>query len=338
MTHNIQISDFYRREIGRTGLYATAMALGCYSMSNAYGQRSDTESLSVIRHAIAQGINLIDTADFYGWGHNEQLVGRALQGGLRNQVLLSTKFGYVRAQDAAFGLCSEPGYVREACEASLQRLGVDHIDLYFQHRLDPQIPIEDTVGAMADLVRQGKVRHLGLCEISESTLRRAVSVHPIAAVQAEYSLWTRDVEERMLGVFDELGVTLTAFSPLARGMLSGQLRSLDQLEASDVRRKYPRFSPENFPKNVALVDQLASIAAEFNCSLSQLALAWLFHANPKMIAISGADTMPFLEENLGSMKLHFSESTVRQISDLFAPGQVSGDRYHSAMMKMLDRS
>lgn len=338
MAKDTQTQNSPRREVGCTGLFSTAMALGCYSMSNAYGQRSDADSLGVIHRAIDEGINLIDTADFYGWGHNEQLVGRALQGGRRNRVLLSTKFGYVKTPDAAFGLCSEPSHVRQACDASLQRLGVDHIDFYFQHRLDPQIPIEDTVGAMADLVRQGKVRHLGLCEVSESTLRRAVAVHPISAVQAEYSLWTRDIEEHMLDVFDELGVTLTAFSPLARGMLSGQLRSLDQLGPDDVRRKYPRFSPENFPKNVALVDQLGSIAADLKCSLSQLALAWLFHTNSKMIAICGADTIPFLEENLGAMQLHLSDATVHQISSLFAPGKVSGDRYHPAMMKMLDRS
>jgi aryl-alcohol dehydrogenase-like predicted oxidoreductase len=330
-------NPFIRREIGRTGMFATAMALGCYSMSNAYGQRSDVDSLAVIHRAIDEGINLIDTADFYGWGHNERLVGQALQGGRRDRVLLSSKFGYVKTPDAAFGLCSSPTYVREACDASLQRLGVDHLDLYFQHRLDPQVPIEETVGAMADLVRQGKVRHLGLCEVSESTLRRAAAVHPISAVQAEYSLWTREVEERMLDVYDELGVTLTAFSPLARGMLSGHLRSLDQLGADDVRRKYPRFSPENFPKNVALVDQLGSVAADLGCSLSQLALAWLFHANRRMIAICGADTLPFLQENLGALRLRLNEETVRRIADLFAPGKVSGDRYHAAMMKMLDR-
>jgi len=203
------------------------MALGCYSMSNAYGKRSDAESLQVIQRAVDQGINVIDTADFYGWGHNEELIASALRG-RRSGVILSSKFGYVPAENATFGVCGDPAYVRKACEASLRRLGTDYLDLYFQHRLDANVPIEDTVGVTAELVKEGKVRYLGLCEVSENTLRRACSAHPIAAVQAEYSQWTRDLEERMLEVCDELGVTLMAFSPLARGMLSGKVRSLDQ--------------------------------------------------------------------------------------------------------------
>lgn len=328
---------FPTRRIGRSEVRSKPMALGCYSMSNAYGQRSDAESRQVIQRAVDQGITLIDTADFYGWGHNEQLVASALEG-RRHEVLLSTKFGYVPGKDAAFGLCSEPAYVKSACEASLRRLGTDHLDLYFQHRLDPNVPIEDTVGAMAELVKDGKVRYLGLCEISEATLRRACAVHPISAVQAEYSLWTRDVEQRMLAVLDELGVTLMAFSPLARGMLTGQVRSLDQLAANDVRRKYPRFSAENFPKNVALVDRLGVMASELNCSVSQLALAWLYSKAPNAIAICGCDTLPFLDENLGALSLHLSGEQVQRISEMFEPGQVSGDRYHAAMMNMLDRS
>ena len=337
MTQRLDLKNGYiGREIGRTGIRASAMALGCYSMSNAYGQRSDADSLNVIHRAVDEGINLIDSADFYGWGHNEQLLGQALRG-RREQVLVSSKFGYVKVPDASFGLCSTPAYVRAACEASLQRLGMEQLDLYYQHRLDPQVPIEDTVGAMADLVHAGKVRFIGLCEVSESTLRRAAKVHPISAVQAEYSLWTRDVEAHMLAVYEELGVTLTAFSPLARGMLSGQLRSLDQLGPDDVRRKYPRFSSENFPKNVALVDQLGGIAAALGCTSSQLALAWLLHVNPRMIAVCGCDTLPFLQENLGALRLQLDEAAVRQVSTMFEPGRVSGDRYHPAMMEMLDR-
>ncbi|MDM0045038.1 aldo/keto reductase [Variovorax dokdonensis] len=325
-----------RRELGRTGRLVNPMSLGCYSMSNAYGTRSDAESVQVIRRAVDEGINVIDTADFYGWGHNEQLVETALHG-RRNEVILSSKFGYVPADNGTFGVRGDPAYVRTACEASLKRLDTDHLDLYFQHRLDPAVPIEETVGAMAELVKAGKVRHLGLCEVSETTLRRACAVHPITAVQAEYSLWTRDLEERMLGVYDELRVTLMAFSPLARGMLSGKVRSLAQLASDDVRRKYPRFSPENFPRNLALVDRLDEIAQKLHCSLSQLALSWLFNRNPRMIAICGCDTLEFLEENLGSLRIPLNDDTVGQIDRMFAVGQVSGDRYHASMMKMLDR-
>lgn len=289
------------RQIGRTGVQTHAMALGCYSMSNAYGNRSDAESIEVIRRAIRQGIHLIDTADFYGWGHNEELVAAALQGVARDQVIVSSKFGYVRAEGMALGLCSSPDYVKTACEASLKRLKLDYLDLYFQHRPDPRVPIEDTVGAMSDLVRQGKVRHVGLCEVSENTLRRAHAIHPVSAVQAEYSLWMRDPEQRLLSVLGELGISLMAFSPLARGMLSGQLRSLDQLGPDDVRRKYPRFSAENFPLNLALVEELGEMARALGCSTSQLSLAWLFHKSPGTIAICGCDTLRYLEENLGAM-------------------------------------
>ncbi|RJF98638.1 aldo/keto reductase [Noviherbaspirillum saxi] len=328
---------FFKRQLGKTGRNACAMALGCYSMSNSYGARSDAESVQVIRQAIDRGIDLIDTADFYGWGHNEELVAKALEG-RRDRVLLSTKFGYVRSGEGlGLGLRSDPAYVRAACEASMRRLNTDCIDVYFQHRLDPQVPIEDTVGAMADLVREGKVRYLGLCEVSEHTLRRACAVHAITAVQAEYSLWAREAEERMLDVYDELGVSLMAFSPLARGMLSGKLRSLDQMESDDVRRLYPRFSPENFPKNVMLVDQLADIAKDMHCSLSQLALAWLFNKDPQLFAICGCDTLAYLDENFGALKLRLDTETIEQIGNIFAPGCIAGDRYPAAIMKMLDR-
>ena len=327
-----------RRVLGRTARTVQAMALGCYSMSSAYGQRDDSESLRVIHRAIERGIDLIDTADFYGWGHNESLVAQALSGGLRERVWLSTKFGYVRAADKPFGLCSTPAHVRAACDASLQRLGTDRIDLYFQHRLDPQVPIEETVGAMADLVSAGKVRHLGLCEVSANTLRRAHSVHPIAALQVEYSLWTRDVESGLLQVCEELQVTPMAFSPLARGVLSGHLRSLDQLAADDVRRKYPRFSADNFPRNLALVDELASIAAGIGCTSSQLALAWLHTQAPRLVTLCGSDTLAFLDENLAALDLSLTPEQVQVVGALFVPGRVSGERYYPALMQMLDRS
>ena len=324
------------RRIGSNGPASPAIALGCYTMSSAYGQRHDADSERVIARAIDLGLTVIDTADYYGWGHNESLVGRALKG-RRESVVLSSKFGYVRAEGAAFGLCSRPSYVREACEASLLRLGTDRIDLYFQHRLDPAVPIEDTVGAMADLVRQGKVRRIGLCEVSERTLRRAHAIHPIAAVQAEYSLWTRDPEARMLDVYAELGVTLLAFSPLGRGMLTGKLRSLDQLEPGDVRRRMPRFSPENFPRNVALVDRLAGIASRNQCSISQLALAWLTQKAPGVIAICGCDTLSFLEENVGALAVRLDPATLDEIDAMFAAGAVAGDRYSAFLKSLLDR-
>ncbi|MDH4580742.1 aldo/keto reductase [Pseudomonas sp. BN415] len=311
------------------------MSLGCFSMSNAYGQRDDNESLRVIHKALDEGINMLDTADYYGWGHNEELIAKAIAG-RRNNVLLSTKFGYVPKDNLPFGLDSRPEHVKRACEESLKRLGTDCIDLLFQHRLDPQVPIEETVGSMAELVSEGKVRFLGLCEVSEKTLRRAHGVHPITAMQVEYSLWTREVEEQRM-LFDVLGVSVMAFSPLARGMLTGQLRSLEQLEASDVRRYSPRFYPENFPKNLALVDQLGEIAKGFNCSSAQLALAWLFRQNPRVITICGSDTLPFLEDNLGALAVELDDATNLVISELFQPGKVHGDRYHPLLQQMLDK-
>lgn len=325
------------RRIGGADAWAQAMALGCYSMSSSYGERNDQESRQVIGRAIDAGVNLIDTADFYGWGHNETLVGTALRG-RRSKVLLSSKFGYVPSPSASFALCSRPAYVKQACEASLKRLGTDHLDLYFQHRLDPEVPIEETVGAMAQLVHEGKVRYLGLCEVSERTLRRAHAVHPISAVQVEYSLWTRDIEQHLMAVLNELDVTPLAFSPLGRGMLTGQLRSLDQLATTDVRRKFPRFSPENFPRNVALVDQLQPIAEEVGCTTSQLVLAWIYAHSPKVIAICGCDTLSFLDENLEALRLQLTETQINTMSTLFAPGAVSGDRYGPALMQFLDRS
>lgn len=325
------------RRLGRSDILLKPMALGCYSMSNAYGRRDDAESVQVIQAALEQGVRCIDTADFYGWGHNEELVGRALEG-RRGEAVLSTKFGYVR-DGAGYRVDGRPAHVRAALEASLKRLKTDHVDLLFQHRLDPEVPIEDTVGAMADLVREGKVGNLGLCEVSSSTLRKACAVHPIAAVQAEYSLWTRDVEHSGLDRdCRQLQVTLMPFSPLGRGMLTGRLRSLDDLAADDVRRKYPRFSPENFAWNVALVDRLAEKARALGCSLAELALAWLYHVNRDLVAVCGADTLAFLAENIGAMDVVLSEDDLAEISALFSPDQVAGERYDAAAMKKLQQS
>lgn len=327
---------FLNRQLGTSEVTLKPMALGCYSMSNAYGQRSDSESITVIQKALDSSIRFIDTADFYGWGHNEALVAQALQG-RRQQAVLSTKFGYQRTADG-YKVTGTPAYVKTACEASLKRLNTDHIDVFFQHRLDPEVPIEETVGAMADLVREGKVRYLGLCEVSEKALERACTVHPISALQAEYSLWTRDVENGLAAACDRLGVTLMPFSPLGRGMLTGRLRSLDDLAPDDVRRKYPRFSPENFAWNVSLVDRLQTKADALGCNLAQLSLAWLFHANKKLVAICGADTLEFLAENLGALDVSLSAEDAKEISQLFSPEQVAGDRYDARVMKILEQS
>lgn len=323
--------------LGRSETLVSRIGLGCYSMSNAYGGRNEDESRRVIRSAIDVGVNLIDTADFYGHGHNEELVAAAIAGGMREHVFLSSKFGYVRGQDGTTALRGDARYVGQACDASLTRLRTDRLDLYFQHRVDPQVPIEETVGAMANLVTAGKVRHLGLCEVSERTLRRAVEVHPIAAVQIEYSLWTRDAEASFLATCAELGITVMAFSPLARGMLTGSLRTLDQLAPDDSRRRFPRFSPENFAKNVALVDRLQPIAQHSGCSIAQVALAWILAKQPDMVAICGSDTSQYLDENLDALKVRLTNSQVEELSELFAPGRVAGDRYHPAAMAMLDR-
>lgn len=331
------IDDFHRREIGRTGACAPAMALGCFSMSNAYGVRSDDDSRQVIRAAIDHGLTLIDTADYYGRGHNERLIASAIKG-RRDEILLSSKFGYVADETGIKGLCGRPDYLKRCCDESLARLRTDRLDLFFQHRVDPDVPIEETVGGMAELVAAGKIRWIGLCETSAETLRRACAVHPVSALQIEYSLWTRDAESGLLDACRELGVSVMAFSPLARGMLTGALRSRDQLMPGDVRLRFPRFSEENFPKNVVLVDRLADIAAEKGCSLSQLALAWLLNRNEDMFAICGCDTLDFLDENLGALSVRLDGGAIERISELFRPGAVAGDRYGAAMMNMLQQS
>lgn len=325
-----------RRRLGKSPLASPPVALGCYSMSSSYGHRNDQESLDVIRRAIDLGVNLIDTADFYGWGHNEGLVAEALRG-RRNEVIVSTKFGYVKS-NVGFTVCGRPDYVRQACDASLKRLGIERIDLLFQHRVDPNVPIEETVGAMADLIREGKVSQLGLCEVSPRTLKRACDTFPIAAVQCEYSLWTRDAELELLAECRRLGVTPLAFSPLGRGMLTGRIRSLDDLAPDDVRRRYPRFSKENFSRNLSLVDRLATMASAKDCTLAQLSLAWLVQKNRDVVALCGCDTLPFLEENLGALDVELSDTEIDSVGAMFAADQVAGDRYDAAVMAMLDRS
>jgi aryl-alcohol dehydrogenase-like predicted oxidoreductase len=264
-----------KRTLGRTGLQVSAVGLGCMGMSEFYGPHDEAESIAVIHNAIESGVTFLDTADIYGNGHNEELVGRALRG-RRDEVVLATKFGNLRTQDGSFiGVNGRPEYVRSACEASLQRLSVDRIDLYYQHRVDPDTPIEDTVGAMADLIREGKVRFLGLSEAGPQTLKRAQAVHPITALQTEYSLWSRDPEHQILPVIRELGIGFVAYSPLGRGFLTGQIKRFEDLAPDDWRRHSPRFQGENFQRNLQLVAEIESIAGEKKCTPSQLALAWV---------------------------------------------------------------
>jgi aryl-alcohol dehydrogenase-like predicted oxidoreductase len=322
-----------RRRLGPQGLDVPAIGLGCMGMSDFYGPADERSSLAVIDRAIDVGINLLDTADMYGVdGANERLLGQVLRR-RRDEVVLATKFGNVRAPDGSFlGICGTPDYVRSACDASLRRLGVDHIDLYYQHRVDRGVPIEETVGAMAELVKAGKVRHLGLSEASGATLRRAAGVHPIAALQSEYSLWSRDVEHDALPVCRELGVGLVAYSPLGRGFLTGAIRSTDQLDPGDWRRHNPRFQADNLPANLALVDAIGQIAQERGCTPAQLALAWLLSRDPHIVPIPGTRRIERLEENAAATAITLTEGEQRRIDEVLAQQTVAGTRYPAAGM------
>ena len=320
--------------LGTQGPAVSPIGLGCMGMSEFYGDSDDARSIAVIHRALERlgGHALLDTADMYGSGHNETLVGRAIAD-RRDQAIVATKFAILRGEGGSFaGISGRPEYVAEACDASLKRLGIETIDLYYQHRVDPQVPIEDTVGAMAKLVEAGKVRHLGLSEAAPATVRRAHAVHPIAAVQTEYSLWSRDPEGELLETCAELGIALVGYSPLGRGFLSGTIRSLDDLAANDFRRNMPRFSADNLPRNLALADAVKALAEAKGCTPAQLALAWMLTRDEKVIAIPGTRSIERLEENLAAVNVELSAEDLRRIDGALPHGAAAGERYPAAQM------
>jgi aryl-alcohol dehydrogenase-like predicted oxidoreductase len=331
----------HHRQLGRSGLWVSQLGLGCMGMSEFYDPKAmdDAESIRVMHRFIeaGEGRALLDTADMYGVGRNERLVGQAIAD-RRDRVVLATKFGNVRGQNGEFlGVRGDRAYVRQCCEASLRRLNVEVIDLYYQHRVDPNTPIEETIGAMAELVKAGHVRYLGMSEAAPDTIRRAVKVHPIAALQTEYSLWSREVEEAILPTVRELGIGFVAYSPLGRGFLTGQFKRIEDLPADDYRRHSPRFQGENFQKNLAIVAKIHQLAAGKGCTPSQLALAWVLGQGGDIVPIPGTKRLKYLEENLAAAQVSLTPDEMKQINAILPAGQTAGDRYHAQAMAAVNR-
>ena len=326
-----------KRRLGRDGPEVSAIGLGCMGMSEFYGSGNEQEAIATIHHALDRGVTFLDTADMYGWGANEELVGRAIAG-RRDEVFLATKFGNVRGPNGEFlGVRGDPEYVRSAAEASLKRLGVDVIDLYYAHRIDPTVPIEDTVGAMAKLVEQGKVRFLGLSEARPETVQRAHAVHPITAVQTELSLWSRDAESEVLPTVRELGIGYVAYSPLGRGFLSGRFKSPDDFPDDDFRKFHPRFQGENFEKNIQLVREVEKMAEEKGCTTAQLALAWVLAQGEDVVPIPGTKHIRYLDENIRALEVKLSDDDLRRLDEILPPGAAAGERYHARGMETVNR-
>jgi aryl-alcohol dehydrogenase-like predicted oxidoreductase len=326
-----------KRRLGRDGPEVSAIGLGCMGMSEFYGSGSEQESIATIHHALDRGVTFLDTADMYGWGKNEELVGGAIRD-RRDEVFLATKFGNVRGPNGEFlGVRGDPEYVRSACEASLKRLAIEVIDLYYQHRVDTNVPIEDTVGEMVRLKEEGKIRFLGLSEAAPQTIRRAHAVHPITAVQTELSLWSRDAEAEVIPTVRELGIGYVAYSPLGRGFLSGRFKSPDDFPEDDFRRNHPRFQGENFQKNIQLVREVEAMAQEKGCTTAQLALAWVLAQGEDIVPIPGTKHVKYLDENIGALDVKLTDEDRRRLDEILPPGAAAGERYHARGMETVNR-